>query len=286
MATLRQGENFDEAPVVDVNGNDVNPDNLPQQPSPNAPKLGPKQIAIAAVVLVVGIIIVLVLFGGSGNSTESTDSTAPTTTAEPLLQDTPVESNSGDLFDFDEPASTTPTTSAPTISSDPVTNPYVYCFYSEEEVTSLRGYGYTGDEIEYNSQLETPYDYLVEQAINEMNEKYSEWRSMVIDSASPEYTELLEKSYLSGKETKDNCTTEDVGGYGKMRENVDYTKCGVYNYQAWVKVETKYGVLFMTMDLPRYSELKDTGNMVVEYRYAVDTNNTFLYVYEIYEVEI
>lgn len=288
MATLQQGENFNEAPVVDVNGNSINPDLAPAPPPPNVPKLGPKQIAIAAVALVLVIIVAVVLLGGGGGDTTSTDSTAEaTTSADPLPQDTP-QDNGDDLFLFDDLEST-PTdsaTSTPASTSDPITNPYAYLNYSEDEVTLLRGYGYTGDEIEYHSQQGTSVDTLVGDAINEINKQNESWRNSILDAASPEYQALLEKTYLGGNPTQSSCTNEQVGGYGTYRENVDYRKCGVYNYQAWIKVDTKYGELVMCMPLPRYTELADSGNMVVEYKYAVDTNNTFLYVYDIYEVEI
>lgn len=281
MAKLEQGEKFNEAPVVDVNGNSVNPD--APTPPPNAPKMGPKQIAVAAGLAVVVVIIAVVLLTKGGDSS---------TSSEPEEQAPSTESN---IDDFDPFAPTTadsefvgfdtPSTE-PSNSGDSIYDPYTYSIYSDEEVESLRGYGYTGDEIEYNSQQGTSYDDLVDAAITKMNETNKEWRDSILDDASDGYKNLMANSYMDGKQTKSSCTNEDVYSYGTKRENVDYTKCGVYNYQAWLKVQTQYGSMVLTVDLPRYSELSDSGNIVVEYKYATDESNTLLYVYDIYEVSI
>lgn len=284
MARLEQGENFSEAPVVDVNGNNVNPDN--QAPPPNAPKFGPKQIAIAAGILVVIVIVAVVMLskGGEGAPTESEVSSDPVEYEEfdPFAD----PYNGGeDALDFDTPTDTD-TSANVSNQGDTIYDPSTYSIYSNDEIASLRGYGYTGDEIEYHSQQGTPYDSLIDDAINDMNVANQEWRDSIINDASEGYKNLMAKSYMDGNSTTQSCFNSDVTGYGTKRENVDYDKCGVYNYQAWIKVYTQYGSMVMLMDLPRYSELADSGNIVIEYKYAVGEGNVMLYVYDIKEVGI
>lgn len=284
MAKLEQGEKFNEAPVVDVNGNSVNPDASTQPP--NAPKMGPKQIAIAAGLAVVVVIIAVVLLTKGGDApAESEPQEQTSSSTEANFDDfdpfAPTTAES-EFVGFDTPATDTQTSN----SGDSIYDPYTYSIYSNEEVESLRGYGYIGDEIEYNSQQGTSYDELVDAAITKMNEANKEWRDSILDDASDGYKNLMANSYMDGKQTRSSCANEDVYSYGTKRENVDYTKCGVYNYQAWIKVQTQYGSMVLTVDLPRYSELNDSGNIVVEYKYAADESNTLLYVYDIYEVSI
>lgn len=284
MARLEQGENFREAPVVDVNGNTVNPDNA-SVPPPNPPKFGPKQLAIAAGVLVV-IGIVAFIFLSKGNDTPTDPDENVMATQEAVDDFDPF----GDMSEDNEPSEdeffSDFDTSSSALSGDLITDPSAYSIYSNDEIASLRGYGYTGDEIEYNSQQGTAYDVLVDQAIERMNEANAEWRSTVLDDASDGYKNLMANTYLDGKQTLSSCTDSDVYSVGTKRENVDYTKCGVYNYQAWIKVQTKYGAMVMMIDLPRYSQLADSGNIVVEYRYAATADNKLLYIMELKEVSI
>lgn len=285
MARLEQGENFSEAPVVDVNGNNVNPDS--STPPPNAPKFGPKQIAIAAGILVV-IIIVAVVFlskGGTDNA-ESTDIESSDPVEYEEFDPFADPYDQGDEFVGFEDTTSTDVSSSASNTGDTIYDPSTYSIYSNDEVANLRAYGYTGDEIEYYSQQGASYDSLIDDAIERMNEANAEWRSTVLDEASEGYKNLMAKSYMDGKSTQQSCFSSDVTGYGTKRENVDYEKCGVYNYQAWIKVYTQYGSMIMLMELPRYSELADTGNIVVEYKYAVGEGNVMLYIYDIKEVGI
>lgn len=287
MAKLEQGENFSEAPVVDVNGNSVNPD--ANTPPPNAPKFGPKQIAIAAGIGVVLIIVIVVMLTKGKGAEEATsdpmEQTASTTQEEEFDPFANVYDQGDDFLGFDDVTSTDSTQTASN-SGDTIYDPSTYSIYSNDEIANLRGYGYTGDEIEYYSQQGTSYDQLIEEATNKKNEANKEWRDTILDEASDGYKSLMVNSYMDGKETMSSCTYDDVNGYGVKRENVDYIKCGVYNYQAWIKVYTQFGSMVMLIDLPRYTELTDSGNIVVEYKYAVNPDNTLLYVYDIYEVSI
>lgn len=283
MARLEQGENFSEAPVVDVNGNSVNPES--STPPPNAPKFGPKQIAIAAGILVVIVIVAIVFLSKGGTEdTESitTESSDPTEYEEFDPFANPYDQGE-EFIGFED---TTSTSSNVSNSGDTIYDPSTYSIYSNDEIANLRAYGYTGDEIEYYSQQGTSYDTLINDAIERRNKANEEWRSSVIDDASEGYKNLMAKSYMDGKSTKQSCAVDEVSGYGTKRENVDYEKCGVYNYQAWIKVYTQYGSMVMLMDLPRYTELSDSGNIVVEYKYAVNTDNALLYIYDLYEVGI
>lgn len=284
MARLTQGADFNEAPIVGVDGNPVNSSgDGGSTPPPNAPKMGPKQIALFAGIGVLAIIIIIVMMSRGGGTTSSSSSSSSISSSE---DDEWIVNPNPDPNWGKESASTVDTESKPTGGGDPVDDPFTFCFYSSDEVSSLRGYGYTGDEIEYHSQNQTPYDTLVQKAEEAYDNKYKEWRQSILDAASPEYKELVDKTFLGSGETPSTCEASEVVNYGTHTENVDYEKCGVYNYQAWIKVHTSIGDLMMSPELTRYTELEDSGNIVIVYNYAVNKDGDMLYVTSIKEKSI
>lgn len=295
MARLEQGENFDEAPVVDVNGQPVNaPANNNNAQGGNPPKLGPKQMAIAGVVIVLIIAIAIIMLGGKKDTdTEQAEDTligdtaTPNSTtsdneevSDPFGDDLVSDPFGDDMTPIDEPQQ------SGQLVVDPITNPYAYSFYSDDEVYNLRGYGYTGDEIEYNAQLQTPYDDLVAKAYAAYDEKYNEWRESVLNESSDGYKNLMDKTYLGSPATKDNISAEDISTTYSYLENVDYEKCGVYNYQAWIKVHLSIGDVIISIPLTRYSQIAEEGNILITFTTAVDSEGNILYLTKCEEYQV
>lgn len=273
MARLQQGENFQEAPIVGVDGQPVEQ----SAPAPNAPKFGPKQIAIGAGIAVILIVIIVLLCTKQGdNETSSVEQTESV--------------NSGwedDDWFFEENTDTTSVDPEWEVKpADPITDPYLYSIYTAEEVSWLRGYGYTGDEIEYHSQQGTSYDELVSRANAEKDRANDAWRQTVINEESEGYKALMNKTYMGSSETPSTVDKSKIHTYSSYTENVDYEKCGVYSYQPWVKLYTSIGPLFMNVALDRYQRLADTGNIVITYTYAADSEGRVLFITDIKEKAI
>lgn len=291
MARLEQGENFNEAPIVGGDGQPITQTEAPNQSGRTPPKLGPKQMAIAGVILIVLIVVVIIFFGSKGKEEQPpTDQVVSGDTATP---NTSVPEEISDPFgdELDDPFGDMPdevetTTQQGQLIVDPISNPYAYSFYTDEQVKSLRGYGYTGDEIEYNAQQQTPYDTLVDKAYEAYEEKYNEWMQTILDESSQGYKDLMAKTYLGNPKTKDYVIPEDVYTTQNYLENVDYEKCGVYNYQAWIKVHLSIGDIIINLPLTRYSQIADEGNILITFTTAVDKDGNILYLTKCEEYQV
>lgn len=283
MARLQQGENFQEAPVVGGDGLPVDPDNQAAPPAPNAPKFGPKQIAIGAGIAVVLVVMLIFFISTQGSSTDENQGDADSTSAPQGVVTDPVED---DWFYDGEDTGVDSEWEVQTPIADPITDPYAYSIYSEDEVSWLRGYGYTGDEIEYYSQQGTSYDELIEKARVEKDKANEDWRQTVINEESEGYKALMEKTFLGSAETISSVNSSDIATYKSYTENVDYVKCGVYSYQAWIKLDSVIGPLMMNMPLDRYQQLADSGNIVITFTYAANAEGKVLFITEIKEKAI
>ena len=290
MARLEQGESFDAAPV-DVNGQPVTEDNNATEGGdggsnkPQLPKLGPKQLAIAGVAGVVLIVAVILFMGGGNKGTEPSVSDSQSAETTEYTTD-PAFAPSIETEVSEEDTLSEPTYNENAGVADPIEDPYAYIAYSKEEVADLRGWGYTGDEIEYYAQQGASFDKLVDAAMKALDEKNEEWRQSVLDESSDGYKKLMEKTFLGSPTTRDTIDSSEVVGYRTVTENVDYTKCGVYNYQAWIKVQMSFGDVMMNLELPRYSELPDEGNIVVKCRYDIGQNDEIVYIEYLQEVVV
>ena len=107
--------------------------------------------------------------------------------------------------------------------------------YSKKEVEALRLWGYKADEI-------------------------------VRDTASPEYQERLNKTWLGGAPLNLDAVDPNVIYSNTSRKmNVDYEKCGAQGSQLFLKLYLDDGTAaFMTVTPNRCKELNDSGNIVVE----------------------
>lgn len=138
--------------------------------------------------------------------------------------------------------------------------------YSKKEVEALRLWGYTADEIEISSRDGIPAKTLVDQAKFDRQLAQKEALDAVRDTASPEYQELLNKTWLGGAPLNLDAVDPNVIYNNTSRKmNVDYEKCGAQGSQLFLKLYLDDGTaVFMTVTPNRWKELNDSGNIVVE----------------------
>ena len=278
MAVLNQGEQLEETPVVDANGNPV--DTPASTSSKSLPKINPKILAVGviAVVVIAGIVII-------SNSGKKKEDVAVQEQTEDIIETTefvnPLDSvlgnGSGENTGNGKAYST----------GDKFSSAYEFSFYDEYDTAYLRGLGYTGDEIEYYSQSATPVADLEEKAWEHKKSANQKWVDSIIDQSSEGYQELRDSTFIGGEDTSNtSVTAEDVSSRVDCKENVDYTKCGVYNNQAWIKVELSTGTTNMTVTLYRYNELADSGNILIQYSKALDKDGNVLFIDNLKELKL
>lgn len=155
--------------------------------------------------------------------------------------------------------------------------------YTDSELAELRAYGYTGPEIEEFQSQAMPASNLVEDARAAQEAVQKEILDSLSDTTSPEYQELLNSTWLGGEPLTitptDDYSTEIVS------YNADYDKVAPRGTQLFINVHLEDGTnVFMPMHPVRWVELKDSGNINVEY--TVVTYGTAKVVTEIHEVEV
>ena len=155
--------------------------------------------------------------------------------------------------------------------------------YSDSEVELLRLNGYTGYEIEEYAALGYPADGLVEEAEAERESLLAEEYADLLDSASPEYQELRNKTWLGQKEFPIDEGTEPLTKY-TQNMNLDYEKVTASGYQLWLKLYVKEDLaVFMTVSPDRWNSLADSGNIVVQLEY-VRMENGYIVITNITEI--
>lgn len=155
--------------------------------------------------------------------------------------------------------------------------------YSDSEVELLRLNGYTGYEIEEYAALGYPADSLVEEAEAERESLLAEEYADLLDSASPEYQELRNKTWLGQKEFPIDEGTEPLTKY-TQNMNLDYEKVTASGYQLWLKLYVKEDLaVFMTVSPDRWNSLADSGNIVVQLEY-VRMENGYIVITNITEI--
>ncbi len=155
--------------------------------------------------------------------------------------------------------------------------------YSDSEVELLRLNGYTGYEIEEYAALGYPADSLVEEAEAERESLLAEEYADLLDSASPEYQELRNKTWLGQKEFPIDEGTEPLTKY-TQNMNLDYEKVTASGYQLWLKLYVKEDLaVFMTVSPDRWNSLSDSGNIVVQLEY-VKMENGYIVITNITEI--
>lgn len=246
---LTQGSRYHGS---DYNGNDKD-DSIPDESKSSKPKLNfdikskPMLIlglSIGGVVL----IILLIVLASSGSKA-------------------PFE----DVFKGDPtPTVTVEHTPTPTVKPEPT--PFTY-YYSNDEIYSLREHGYTGWEIDSYAEECVPAEELIEQAKRDRQAIYDAEIKVLFDSASPEYLELMNSTWLGLEKFE---VSGDTGGYSYYSNtfNVDYEKIEAHGMQLFIKLylEEFDNYVFMQMEPDRYVKLKDSGNIVVQVDYIEMSN--------------
>lgn len=297
MARISQGENFEEAPIVDATGQIVDQNSAEQQNAPTPPKFGPKQIAIGAAIAVVVVVGAVILLSSGGKDKVPADGTNTSSVAEddPFDDDGFIDGGFGTdnnqstgFIDDEGFIDDTPANSSGSASDNrtAVSDPYTYISYSGSEVQSLRANGYTGDEIEYAAQQGRSYDELISEANAAREAANREWMDTVLNSASDGYKDLMNRTFLGLPTTAETTEGREVYHVETKKENVDYEKIGVYNYQAWVKLHLSFGDIFYLMPLDRYDDLANTGNIVISYSVRSDVDYNIIDISNVSEVII
>lgn len=142
--------------------------------------------------------------------------------------------------------------------------------YTPEQIEMLRVAGYTGKEIEEYQKELADVDYLVKEAKKKQEEilknTYEELKAASMSSASLEFKELQDKTWLGGSAKK--VTTADIMQYEteSKKEIVDYVKLPARGNQLFIRLTMNDGTYaFMSVHPSRWCQLTDSGNIVVTY---------------------
>lgn len=141
--------------------------------------------------------------------------------------------------------------------------------YTEEEKQQLRAWGYTGDEIEAHELDGTEASELISAAKQEQEEA----RATLSNPESPEYQALLNNTWLGQQALTipgyEEGVTEGAIYYDTVTLNADYDKVPAHGHNLFLKVYLDDGsYAFMECPLLRYTQLADSGNIVVTYQTA------------------
>ena len=158
--------------------------------------------------------------------------------------------------------------------------------YKLDDIKVLRKWGYTANELEVASRDGISAKALVEQAKKDREAAQREALKVVSDTASPEYQNLLNMTWLGGEPL--DLTGVDpniVYNTETWTENVDYEKCGAQGTQLFIKLYLDDGTAaFMAVTPGRYVELADSGNIVVNLEAL--TSETLRVITKVTEVRV
>lgn len=147
-----------------------------------------------------------------------------------------------------------------------------YFEYDFEEVEELRSVGYTGDEIEQAELQQIPAADLIRQARAARNAYVQMTLAPMYDTASYEYKNFIEQTWLTLPERDDMYEWKNLASYYEERKNLDYEKIDVYGSQLFIKVyldDNYHEDWFFCLVSPEdWQKLDDYGNIVVNYTYC------------------
>lgn len=174
-----------------------------------------------------------------------------------LLESIQAESSEGETME---------TVPAPTQAPAQAMMQEAVTFYTETELYALRKWGFTANQIEVAARDGISAEGLVEQAKLDRQEAQKEAFEAVKDTASPEYLNLLNNTWLGGDPLDTSGFTPDkIPITDKERMNVDFEKVEARGTQLYIKVYLPDGkVAFMQTTPNRYNALPDSGNMVID----------------------
>lgn len=156
--------------------------------------------------------------------------------------------------------------------------------YSPDEIETLRTNGYTGKEIEQFELDGIPASRKVEEAELARKALYDAEIEPYLDGASDKFNELLEYTWLYGPDLTYDVNQADTTWYRKnMTLNLDYDKVPAKGIQCFVRLTLKQRTdenepiyMFMMIDPIRYSEIPQSGNIVVYVEYFVTDQGTII----------
>ncbi len=144
---------------------------------------------------------------------------------------------------------------------------------SDDILTKLKALGYTGDEIEAAQSSGADLHAMVESAEKLRDEEAKKALVRMSDSASEEFQQIVNHSIFCLPEVEFPETRNDPNRYsidGSYTVNADYEKMETRGYQLYLKLKIANDTYtFMTIAPMRWSEIPDTGNMVVKINYTV-----------------
>lgn len=258
MPIYGQGDTYEEEEIEDTEETVEESEEADEKPAKQKKSfsVNPKIIGLScagvALVLIIGAVLIW-----SGVQKDKAQQQANADAVFQNLKDQgELQERNPELFEENEE---TPAEQQPVVKQSSVS-------YSKKEVEALRLWGYTADEIEISSRDGIPAKTLVDQAKFDRQLAQKEALDAVRDTASPEYQELLNKTWLGGAPLNLDAVDPNVIYNNTSRKmNVDYEKCGAQGSQLFLKLYLDDGTAaFMTVTPNRWKELNDSGNIVVE----------------------
>lgn len=146
--------------------------------------------------------------------------------------------------------------------------------YTAQELQDLRDAGYTGNEIEDYQFAEIDAEYLIEEAAASRKAQYESEIVPYFEAASDEFKSLLRRTWVGMDEFEIPEGDSDTWTYIVGKFNVDYEKIGARGLQCFIKIyleDESEG--FMTLPPDRYTAIADSGNMIVELKQCIMSNN-------------
>lgn len=224
------------------------------------PKVNKKLIIIAVSIVVVGLGIVAAFTGGDKSGETPTDI---------------IEGMDGNDWFTD-------------IEGNPLDDPFTMD-YTLEDISILRSYGYTAEEIEQHQDNLTDVSYLIEEAKASMEKRvqelYVELSEKASNPKSAEFKQLMNMTWLQGKPrvVATNADTFEITTY---KENCRFTKVPARGPQLFIKLDldSTGESVFLNVTPHRYAALKSEGQMVITYDLVAYGDQN--YITNLVEVEI
>jgi len=140
--------------------------------------------------------------------------------------------------------------------------------YLPDEMLKLHAYGYTTEEILAAEEIQKPADVLVEEAKVKIAEIQSELTSGTGGSLVDPALAGIVSAILSNQGLDKIQPLANSGDWTSevRKENIDYVKLPTYGSQLFIKLDiTGFNDVLMSVEPERWVELKQSGNIVVEY---------------------
>lgn len=254
MPVYGQGDTYEEEEIEETQEEEAVAEEAKSDSKPNI-KVNPKLIGLCIAAVALVCVIGGILIWAGSQKVKAQQQAEADAIFQDLKDQEELQQNNPELFETDESGETQPVVEQPTSVT-----------YSKKEVEALRLWGYTADEIEISSRDGISAKTLVSQAKFDRELAQKEALDAVRDTASPEYQELLNKTWLGGAPINMDAIDPNVI-YNNTSEtqNVDFEKCGAQGTQLFLKLYLDDGTTaFMTVTPNRWKELGDSGNIVVK----------------------